>query len=128
MSDRAKILLVEDNAISADMLSRRLVNRGYAVVIASDGLQAVARAGADEPDLILMDISLPEINGLEATKRIKTNPVTEHIPIIALTAHAMTSDRDTCLAAGCQDFETKPVDLKVLLEKIDQQLVEATFR
>jgi len=109
------------------MLTRRLAKRGYTVVLASDGLQAVERARADKPQLILMDIGLPDISGLEATRRIKKDHATTHIPIIALTAHATTFDRDTCLAAGCDDFETKPVDLTVLLDKIERLLVESTF-
>jgi CheY-like chemotaxis protein len=114
----AKILLVEDNEINADMLGRRLTRRGYVVTKATDGLQAVAQAQRDCPDLILMDMSLPEIDGWEATRRIKGNPATAAIPVMALTAHAMVSDRERSIAAGCDEFETKPVDLERLLEKI----------
>jgi CheY-like chemotaxis protein len=115
-----RILLVEDNDVNADMLSRRLTKRGYAVTIAADGLQAVERAGALRPDLILMDISLPGIDGWEATRRLKTDPATAPIPVIVLTAHAMASDRQKSLDAGCQEFETKPVDFARLLQKIEQ--------
>lgn len=117
-----KILLVEDNELNRDMLSRRLVRKGYAVVIAVDGLQGVAMAGTEHPDLILMDMSLPGIDGWEATRRIKANPATQKVPVIALTAHAMTDDRSTALAAGCDDFDTKPVDLERLLNKMVQLL------
>lgn len=113
-----KILLVEDNELNRDMLSRRLVRKGYAVVIAVDGLQGVAMAGTEHPDLILMDMSLPGIDGWEATRRIKANPATQKVPVIALTAHAMTDDRSTALAAGCDDFDTKPVDIERLLNKM----------
>ncbi len=118
----ARILLVEDNQFNADMLSRRLGKRGYIVEVAVDGLQAVAQSKAGLPDLILMDVSLPEIDGWEATRRIKSDASTAAIPIIALTAHAMVSDREQALAVGCQEFETKPVDLVRLLDKIDRAL------
>lgn len=118
----AKILLVEDNEMNRDMLSRRLERKGYTVSIAVDGLQAVARAAADRPDLILMDLSLPEIDGWEATRRIKANPTTRCIPVIALTAHAMVGDREKALQAGCDDFDTKPVDFQGLLGKMDALL------
>ncbi|HEY5634108.1 MAG TPA: response regulator [Burkholderiaceae bacterium] len=114
----AKVLLVEDNEMNRDMLSRRLIKKGYTVTIAVDGLQAVARASSDEPDLILMDMSLPEIDGWEATRRIKAEPGTRDIPIIALTAHAMSGDREKAIEAGCDEFDTKPVDLNRLLGKI----------
>lgn len=114
----AKVLLVEDNEMNRDMLSRRLIKKGYTVTIAVDGLQAVARASSDEPDLILMDMSLPEIDGWEATRRIKAEPGTRDIPIIALTAHAMSGDREKAIEAGCDEFDTKPVDLNRLLEKM----------
>lgn len=120
------ILLVEDNAVNADMLSRRLVRRGFRIVTAGDGLQAVAQAISERPDLILMDMSLPGIDGWEATRRIKRDPVTAAIPIIALTAHALTSDRDRSLAAGCDEFETKPVDLERLLQKIAAAVTPAS--
>jgi two-component system cell cycle response regulator DivK len=113
-----KILLVEDNEISADMLSRRLVRRGFAVVRATDGLEAVVLARQERPDVILMDLSLPEIDGWEATRRIKRDPATAAIPVLALTAHAMATDRETSLNAGCDDFDTKPVDMARLLAKL----------
>jgi len=114
----AKILLVEDNEMNRDMLSRRLVRKGYEIVIAEDGQKAVDMACSEEPDIILMDMSLPVIDGWEATRRVKAGSCTGHIPIIALTAHAMASDRDKAIEAGCDEYETKPVDLPKLLEKI----------
>ncbi len=118
----AKILLVEDNEMNRDMLSRRLTKRGFDVVIAVDGLVSVTMAGTEKPDLILMDMSLPSLSGWEASQRIRANPDTATVPIIALTAHAMAEDRDRALAAGCNEFETKPVDLASLLVKIDALL------
>ena len=118
----AKILLVEDNEMNRDMLSRRLTRRGYDVVIAEDGQQGVDMATSERPDLILMDMSLPVMDGWEATRRIKESGVTKSIPVIALTAHAMSEDRDQALAAGCEDFDTKPVELDRLLEKINRLL------
>jgi len=112
------ILLVEDNELNRDMLSRRLKRKGYEIIFATDGLQAVEKATENLPDLILMDVSLPEIDGLEATKLIKRDPRTESIPVIALTAHAMDGDRERCLAAGCNEYDTKPIDLPRLLSKI----------
>ena len=123
----AKILLVEDNAFNADMLSRRLMKRGYLVVLARDGVQAIEHARAERPDLILMDVSLPEMDGWEATRRLKADPATAQIPIIALTAHAMVSDREKSFEAGCQEFEIKPVDLLHLIEKVERLLVGATL-
>jgi two-component system cell cycle response regulator DivK len=114
-----KILLVEDNEMNRDMLSRRLQRRGYEVDLAVDGEQGVAMAQAAAPDLILMDMSLPVIDGWEATRRLKDDPATQHIPIIALTAHAMSGDREKALAAGCDDYDTKPTDLPRLLAKIE---------
>jgi CheY-like chemotaxis protein len=114
----AKILLVEDNEMNRDMLSRRLERRGYEVVVAVDGEDGVARATAEAPDVIVMDLSLPGIDGWEATRRLKAAEGTRQIPVVALTAHAMAGDREKALAAGCDDFDTKPVDLKRLLEKI----------
>jgi PAS domain S-box-containing protein len=114
-----KVLLVEDNELNSDMLSRRLQRAGYAVVVASDGADGVAKAISEQPDLILMDISLPIMDGWEATQQIKANPQTAHIPIIALTAHAMAGDREKALAAGCNDYDTKPVELPRLLGKIE---------
>jgi CheY-like chemotaxis protein len=113
-----KILLVEDNEMNRDMLSRRLIRKGYEVVLALDGQQAVEAASLESPDLILMDMSLPVIDGWEATRRIKAAPATRAIPVIALTAHAMASDRERSLEAGCDDYDTKPVDLQRLLDKI----------
>ena len=115
-----RILLVEDNEMNRDMLSRRLKRNGYDVVIATDGQQGVDLATAEAPDLILMDISLPVIDGWEATRRIKADPATKAIPVIALTAHAMAGDREQALAAGCDDYDTKPIDLTRLLPKIEK--------
>jgi two-component system, cell cycle response regulator DivK len=117
-----KILIVEDNEMNRDMLSRRLARQGFEIALAVDGKQGVDMAASEKPDLILMDMSLPIMNGWEATEQVKKNPATKHIPIIALTAHAMTEDRDKCIAAGCNDFDTKPVDLPRLLEKINTLL------
>jgi len=117
-----KILLVEDNEMNRDMLSRRLTRRGYEVVIAADGQEGVNLASSTAPDVILMDMSLPIIDGWEATKRIKADPVTAVIPVIALTAHAMSGDREQALAAGCDDYDTKPIELDRLLGKIAAQL------
>ena len=121
-----KLLLVEDNEMNRDMLSRRLIRKGFELVIAVDGGEGVALAKSSLPDLILMDISLPVIDGLEATRQIKAHAETAAIPIIALTAHAMTEDRDRALAAGCDDFDTKPIELPRLLEKIDTLLKKKT--
>lgn len=115
----AKILLVEDNELNQDMLKRRLERKGHEIHLAVDGEQGVALATALKPDLILMDISLPGLDGWEATRRIKAAAETREIPIIALTAHALSTDRERCLAAGCDDYDTKPVDLPRLLGKID---------
>lgn len=112
------ILLVEDNELNRDMLSRRLARQGYQVVQAVDGGEAIARAHDSAPDLILMDLSLPVIDGWEATRRLKADEATRRIPVIALTAHAMAGDREQAMAAGCDDFDTKPVELPRLLEKI----------
>ena len=117
-----KILLVEDNEMNRDMLSRRLQKQGYEVVMAVDGEEGVAKAQSEAPALILMDMSLPGIDGWEATRRLKAAPQTQQIPVIALTAHAMTDDRDKALAAGCDDFDTKPVELSRLLSKIQTLL------
>ena len=118
----AKILLVEDNEMNRDMLSRRLERRGYEVVIAVDGAEGVDKAGAEAPALILMDMSLPVVDGWDATRRIKAAPATRAIPVIALTAHAMSGDREKAIEAGCDDFDTKPVDLARLLGKIEALL------
>ena len=115
-----KILLVEDNEMNRDMLSRRLLRRGYEVVIAVDGQQGVDLAGTTQPNVSLMDMSLPVIDGWEATRRIKADPATKAIPVIALTAHAMAGDREQALAAGCDDYDTKPIDLTRLLPKIEK--------
>ena len=118
----AKILLVEDNEMNRDMLSRRLLRNGYEVVIAVDGGEGVAMATAESPDLILMDMSLPVLDGWEATRQLKAELKTREIPVIALTAHAMAGDRQKALAAGCDDFDTKPVELPRLLTKIEALL------
>jgi CheY-like chemotaxis protein len=118
----AKILLIEDNEMNRDMLSRRLERRGYEVAIALDGEQGLAMARADVPALILMDMSLPGIDGWEATRQLKAMPETQRIPVIALTAHAMSGDREKALAAGCDDFDTKPIELSRLIEKIEALL------
>ena len=114
----AKILLVEDNEMNRDMLSRRLIRNGHEVSIAIDGQQGVDMALAQLPDLILMDMSLPVIDGWEATRRIKANEATRHVPVIALTAHAMSGDREKAIEVGCDDYDTKPVEITRLLGKI----------
>lgn len=118
----AKILLVEDNEMNRDMLSRRLSRRGYEVVIAEDGELGVSLASSANPDVILMDMSLPKVDGWEATRQVKGNPATSLIPVIALTAHAMAGDREQALGAGCDDYDTKPIELDRLLGKIEAQL------
>ena len=115
----ARILLVEDNEMNRDMLSRRLERRGYEVIVAVDGEEGVARAKADTPDLVVMDLSLPGIDGWEATRQLKAAEETRAIPVLALTAHAMAGDREKALDAGCDDFDTKPVDLPRLVGKIE---------
>jgi len=120
----AKILLVEDNEMNRDMLSRRLQKKGYTVVTAQDGEKGYSLARSEAPDLILMDISLPAMDGWEVTRLLKANALTSHIPIIALTAHAMVSDREKALGIGCDDYDTKPVDFARLSEKIESLLVE----
>lgn len=117
-----KILLVEDNEMNRDMLSRRLTRNGFEVVIAVNGQEGVDLAGSEKPDLILMDMSLPVLDGWEATRRVKADPATRAIPVIALTAHAMAQDREQALAAGCDDFDTKPVELPRLMGKINALL------
>jgi two-component system cell cycle response regulator DivK len=119
----AKILLVEDNEMNRDMLSRRLLRKGFEVIMAVDGGQAVSMAESEHPDLILMDMSLPVVDGWEATRRVKTAEGTAHIPVIALTAHAMSGDREKALSAGCDDYDTKPIEMPRLLEKIEALLV-----
>ena len=121
-----KILLVEDNEMNRDMLSRRLLKAGFEMVIAVDGEQAIDLARSEAPDLIIMDISLPGLDGWEATRRLKARPETRSIPIIALTAHAMAGDREKSLAAGCNDYDTKPIDFRRLVEKIQGLLGKET--
>jgi two-component system cell cycle response regulator DivK len=120
----AKILLVEDQEMNRDMLSRRLMKRGYEVVIAVDGAEGVAKARSESPDLILMDMSLPVMDGWEATRTLKGEEATRAIPVVALTAHAMNTDREKALEAGCDAYETKPVDLPKLLETMTKLLAE----
>lgn len=117
-----KILLIEDNEMNRDMLSRRLERRGYEVIVAVDGEEGVARAKVEAPDIVLMDLSLPGIDGWEATRQIKAAEETRAIPVLALTAHAMAGDREKALEAGCDDFDTKPIDLPRLVDKIDALL------
>ncbi|WP_322742773.1 response regulator [Synechocystis salina] len=119
MESMTKILLVEDNEMNRDMLSRRLERKGYEVVMAVDGEQAVTMAISESPQLILMDMSLPVMDGWTATKKIKSHPDGAHIPIIALTAHAMASDLERAIAAGCDDYDTKPIEIKRLLQKME---------
>jgi CheY-like chemotaxis protein len=119
-----RILLVEDNELNRDMLSRRLSRRGFEVLIAENGELAITMAGREKPDLVLMDMSLPVIDGWEATRRLKADPATAAVPIIALTAHAMDSDRERAMAAGCDDYDSKPVDLPRLLGKIESLLAD----
>jgi two-component system cell cycle response regulator DivK len=120
-----RILLIEDNEMNRDMLSRRLIKRGYDVAIALDGEQGVAMARAERPALILMDMSLPGLDGWDATRQLKAMPETRGIPVIALTAHAMSGDREKATAAGCDDFDTKPVELSRLIDKIEALLARA---
>jgi CheY-like chemotaxis protein len=121
----ATIMVVEDNEMSRDALSRRLERRGYRVVLAVDGEQAIATGRRERPDLILMDLGLPRVDGCEATRQLKADPTTRHIPIIVLSAHAMTDDRDKALLAGGDAFDTKPVRFQPLLEKIEALLASA---
>jgi len=122
----ARILLVEDNEMNRDMLSRRLSRRGHEVIVAVDGEQGVHRARDDDPDIVLMDLSLPKLDGWEATRLIKSEPTTAALPVIALTAHAMQGDRQRALEAGADDYDTKPVDLKRLIGKIEALLRAAS--
>jgi CheY-like chemotaxis protein len=117
-----RILVVEDNEMNRDMLTRRLARKGFEALVAKDGKEGVELAGREEPDLILMDMSLPVLDGWEATRRIKMDERTRKIPVIALTAHAMAGDRERALQAGCDDYDTKPVDFAVLLGKIETLL------
>lgn len=121
----AKILIVEDNEMNRDMLSRRLERRGYVVVMAVDGAEGVAMSEVELPDIVLMDMSLPILNGWEATRAIKADALTAHIPVIALTAHSMPGDREKAMESGCDDYDTKPVDLPRLLSKMAALGVEA---
>jgi CheY-like chemotaxis protein len=114
----AKILLVEDNDMNRDMLTRRLVRNGHTVVVAVDGEEGISMAKREAPDIVLMDMSLPVLDGWSATRRLRAEPATREIPVIALTAHAMSGDRDKALEAGCNDYDTKPIDLPRLLAKI----------
>ncbi len=117
-----KVLLVEDNEMNRDMLSRRLTKRGYEVIMAIDGQQGVDMAVSEKPDIILLDMSLPVVDGWEAAQQIKANEASKGVPLIALTAHAMASDRERALSAGCDDFDTKPVELPRLLGKMEALL------
>ena len=121
----SRILLVEDNEMNRDMLSRRLARKGFEVVVAADGEQGVALARSAAPDLILMDMNLPVLDGWEAARKLKAAPETRAIPIIALTAHAMEGDRAKALATGCDDYDTKPVEFSRLMEKIQGQIAKA---
>ncbi|WP_374447183.1 response regulator [Stella sp.] len=123
-----KILIVEDNEMNRDLLTRRLSKKGYEVAVAMDGLEGVAAADSQRPDLILMDVGLPGIDGHEATRRIRAQPALAAIPIIALTAHAMSDDRAKALEAGCDDYDTKPVDLPRLLGKVEALLARTALR
>ena len=118
----ARILLVEDNEMNRDMLSRRLIRRGYDVILAEDGQEGIDAAATQAPDIILMDMSLPVLDGWEATRRLKDAPATAWIPVVALTAHALTDDREKATRAGCDAYETKPVELPRLLETIERLL------
>jgi two-component system cell cycle response regulator DivK len=118
----AKVLLVEDNELNRDMLSRRLARRGYDVVFAVDGQQGLEMARSEKPDIILMDMSLPVMDGWEATRRVKADDAIGNVPVIALTAHTMSGDREKALEAGCDDYDTKPVELDRLIEKIERLL------
>ncbi len=117
-----RILIVEDNELSLDMLSRRMRRKGFVIITAMDGAQAISMAQSERPDLILMDMRLPVLDGWQATRQIKATPAASHIPIIALTAQAMAGDREKAMEAGCDEYETKPVDLPRLLNKIDALL------
>ncbi len=121
----ATVMVVEDNELSRDALSRRLARRGYRIVLAEDGAQAIELARSERPDLILMDLGLPRIDGWEATRQLKADPTTRRIPIIVLSAHAMTNDRDKALQAGGDEFDTKPVRFQPLLDKMEALLARA---
>jgi two-component system cell cycle response regulator DivK len=113
-----KILIVEDNELSREMLSRRLRRKGYEVLVATDGQEGIAMTQRELPDLVLMDLSLPDLDGWEATRRLKKDARTQHIPVIALTAHAMSGDREKAIDAGCDEYDTKPIELRRLLSKM----------
>ena len=117
-----KILIVEDNEMNRDMLGKRLIRRGYEIIIAVDGREGIEKTRAEQPDLILMDMNLPEVDGWEASRQLKADEETVNIPIIALTAHAMEGDRERTLEAGCDDYDTKPIDLSRLLQKMEALL------
>jgi len=121
-----RILLIEDNEMNRDMLSRRLERKGYETIIAVDGQEGVEKTESEKPDLVLMDMSLPVLDGWEATRKLKSNSVTQSIPIIGLSAHAMSGDREKAIEAGCDDYDTKPVELPRLLEKIESLLGSGT--
>jgi CheY-like chemotaxis protein len=118
----ARVLLVEDNEVNRDMLSRRLTRRGFQVIFAVDGQQGVDLARSEKPDIILMDMSLPVMDGWEATRRVKSDDATRNVPVIGLTAHAMSGDREKAIEAGCDDYDTKPVELDRLIGKIERLL------
>ncbi|MGE5124971.1 MAG: response regulator [Betaproteobacteria bacterium] len=118
----AKILLVEDDDLNRDMLSRRLQRRGHEVLLAADGMQAILMAESETPDLVLLDMSLPVIDGWEVARRLKASPTTARVPVVALTAHAMAGDRERALAAGCDDYDTKPIDFPQLLARLEALL------
>ena len=120
-----RVLIVEDNELNRDILSRLLAEQGYDVILATEGFECLDFAAAQQPDLILMDLGMPEIDGWECTRRLKEQPITRHIPIIALTAHAMLEDRDRALGAGCDDFDTKPIDFAGLIQKMERLLHRA---
>ncbi|MBD2079843.1 response regulator [Leptolyngbya sp. FACHB-17] len=120
-----RILLVEDNEVNREMLSRRLIRRGFELAIAINGVEAIDQAKTYLPDIILMDMSLPLLDGWEATQQLKAIPETQRIPVIALTAHAMADDREKCLAAGCDEYDIKPIDLPRLLSKIEMLLARS---
>jgi two-component system cell cycle response regulator DivK len=122
------ILIVEDNEMNRDMLSRRLEKKGFRIILAVDGQAGIEAAAAHKPDLILMDLSLPVVDGWQATRLLKANPALRQIPVIALSAHAMATDRDQALGAGCDDFDTKPIDLPRLMTKIDALLAPPAER
>ena len=124
----AKVLLVEDNEMNRDILSRRLSRRGYVVVFAMDGAQGIEMARSEKPDIILMDLSLPVMDGWEATRHVKADKALRHVPVIGLTAHAMSGDREKALAAGCDEYDTKPVEIDRLIEKIERLLGERQNR